>query len=97
MITSEKFRNDIKRRYAKRQMASLIGSSNAQKDYTKEEDELIMADNDMSILQKAIKLKRTYAAIAGRRQRLIAAENMELTKTWRKNYDVERKRPERRQ
>lgn len=96
-LTTEKFRNEVKKRYAKRQMASLIGSSNSQKDYTEEEDKFIMAENGMSLLQKATQLKRTYAAIVGRRQRLIAAENMELTKTWRRSYNVERKRPERRQ
>ena len=63
------------------------------RDYTKEEDAFILADNGLTIMEKAERLNRTFAAITGRRQRLLARENGDYTETWRSNFKVERKRP----
>ena len=84
--TTEKQRNIVLKRYYEKQkdLALYKTSSKYYKDYTSEEDKLIMADNGMTMLDKARKLGRSYASVKGRRQRLLAIENGEYTKTWRK-------------
>lgn len=84
MITSEEYRNNIKARYAKRQASSLSDISNNNLDYTEEEDAIILADNGMTILEKAAKLSRSYAAVSGRRRRLLEVINDGYIKTWRR-------------
>ena len=96
--TSEQQRYSVLKRYNQKQEESKnVSSSNKYyKDYTKKEDEFILADNGMTILQKAAKLKRSFAAVAGRRQRLLAKEMGDNTETWRSNFKVPRKRPSQR-
>ena len=84
--TTEKQRNTVLKRYHEKQafMGVYKSTSNYHKDYTKEEDALIMAENGLTILDKAEILGRSYAAISGRRQRLNSMENGEYTRTWKK-------------
>lgn len=96
--TDESLRQYVMMNYNRKQKLSKRKNieSNYYKDYTKEEDAFILADNGMTLMEKAAELNRTFAAITGRRQRLLARENGEANETWRSNFKVERKRPQQR-
>ena len=83
-LTTKQQREDTLQRYRKKQQISTRYVKFKNKDYTEEEDSFILADNGLSMMEKAKRLGRSYAAISGRRQRLVAAENGDITKTWRR-------------
>lgn len=96
--TDESLRRYVTMNYNRKQKLSKRKNieANYYKDYTKEEDAFILADNGMTLMEKAAELNRTFAAITGRRQRLLAKENGEANETWRNNFKVPRKRPSQR-
>ena len=83
-LTTKRQREDTLQRYKRKQQLSAKYVKFKNKDYTEEEDAFILADNGLSMMEKAKKLGRSYAAISGRKQRLVAAENGDITKTWRR-------------
>ena len=66
-------------RHAQKTRTSNLLASKKGAPYSPEEDALILADNGMTIYQKAIGLGRTYASVKARKQHLRARANQRET------------------